>query len=181
MDAAWFEFLRGHGKPEHAAQVYAEIDDLAASVAGFLSAGFADGDPAIVIATPEHWDCFSEHLAGCGWDAAKVERDGLLVRLDAEAILATFMAGTHPDGRLFEENVGAAVAELAARFPDRTLRAFGEMVNLLFERGQPAAASALEDLWNDLARRYSFSLLCGYRQHADGLAEIFRSHSRVLA
>jgi hypothetical protein len=181
VEADWLEFLRGRGEPEHAAHVYEELDELAASVAGYLSSGFADGDPAIVIATADHWQCFAQCLAGCGWDAAKVEREGLLVRLDADATLDSFMAGSNPDAQLFEATVGAAVAELATRFPDRTVRAFGEMVDVLCERGQPAAAAALEDLWNDIAQRHCFSLLCGYRQRPDGLAEICRSHSRVLA
>jgi hypothetical protein len=180
MDATWIEFLRGRGEPEHAAQVYADIDELAASVAGYLASGFADGEPAVVIATPEHWESFSEHLAGCGWDGRRMELDGLLVRADADELLACFMSGTHPDPELFEQSVGVIVEQVARRFPGTTIRAFGEMVDVLCERGQPAAAAALEDLWNDLARRHRFSLLCAYRQPAESLSEICRSHTRVL-
>jgi KaiC/GvpD/RAD55 family RecA-like ATPase len=181
MDATWMEFLRGNGAPEHAAHVYAELDDLAASVAGYLATGFADGDPGLVIATPEHWESFAEHLAGCGWDAERAVRDGLLVLADADTVLASFMSGSHPDPHLFEATVAALLTGIADRFPGRTVRAFGEMVDLLCERGQPGAAAALEDLWNELAQRYRFSLLCGYRQHDGTMPEICRSHTRVLA
>jgi hypothetical protein len=180
VDRAWIEFLRGGAAPEHAAQVYDEIDELAASVAGYLAVGFAVGDPALVVATPEHWDCFADQLAGCGWDAEKVIDEGLLQVVDADSLLESFMRGASPDPELFELTVGALVESAAERFPDATVRAFGEMVDLLCERGQPAAAVALEDLWNDLARRHRFSLLCGYRQGADHEA-VCRSHSRVLA
>jgi KaiC/GvpD/RAD55 family RecA-like ATPase len=179
MDAAWIEFLRGGATPQHAAQVYGEIDELGASVAGYLAAGFAVGEPAIVVATPEHWACFAEQLAGCGWDADKVTEAGLLHVVDADSLLESFMLGTSPDPELFQLTVGALVESVAARFPDTTVRAFGEMVDLLCERGQPAAAASLEDLWNDLARRQRFSLLCGYGQGADH-SELCRSHSRVL-
>jgi hypothetical protein len=91
------------------------------------------------------------------------------------------MSGSHPDPQLFEENVAALLAGLADRFPGRTVRAFGELVDLLCERGQPGAAAALEDLWNELAQRHRFSLLCGYRQHDGTLPQIRRSHARVLA
>jgi hypothetical protein len=39
---------------------------------------------------------------------------------------------------------------------------FGEMVALLCEADNAAGAIALEELWNELADRYSFSLFCAY-------------------
>jgi len=42
------------------------------------------------------------------------------------------------------------------------VRAFGEMVNLLWCEGNGGAALALESLWNALSDTHSFSLLCGY-------------------
>ena len=183
MDAGWLEFLRGTDPPEHAAQVYRSVDELAASVAGFLAAGFAAGEPALVIATPEHWEVFAAHLAGCGWDAERALDDGLLQVADAAATLAGFMSGTAPDAGRFAQVVGTLVAETESRFPETTIRAFGEMVDLLARRGQYAAAAAVEELWNDLSRRHRFSLLCGYHRgvEEDGaLGEVCRIHSRVL-
>jgi hypothetical protein len=76
---------------------------------------------------------------------------------------------------------------IGARFPHRRIRAFGEMVDLLCERGNPTAAARLEELWNRLARRRAFSLLCGYRidvfdrdSQLSVLPEICRAHSHVL-
>ncbi|WP_250532488.1 MEDS domain-containing protein, partial [Caballeronia sp. ATUFL_F1_KS39] len=42
------------------------------------------------------------------------------------------------------------------------VRAFGEMVAILCARGESGAALRLEQLWNDLARKHAFSLLCAY-------------------
>jgi anti-sigma regulatory factor (Ser/Thr protein kinase) len=42
------------------------------------------------------------------------------------------------------------------------VRAFGEMVALLWGAGNVKAAMALESLWNDLAASRQFSLLCAY-------------------
>ena len=73
------------------------------------------------------------------------------------------MDGDRPSAEQFEAVVGGLMDQVGARFPNRRIRAFGEMVDLLCERGNPSAAAALEELWNRLARRRSFSLLCGYR------------------
>ena len=42
----------------HGVQIYGDLDDLARSVAAFLSAGFDAGEPGLVVATPEHLDRF---------------------------------------------------------------------------------------------------------------------------
>ena len=77
--------------------------------------------------------------------------------------------------------------EFAERFPKRTTRVFGEMVDLLCARGQAEAAISLEELWNSLARSRSFSLLCGYpldvfdrEAQAATLPEVCRTHSHVM-
>jgi hypothetical protein len=187
MDESWLRFLRGANGAEHAAQVYADADGLAATVAAYLAVGFATGEPAIVIARAEHQALFADHLVGCGWDAERVEADGLLVRADADALLERLLVGTAPDAARFDDVVGGLVATLADRHPGRTIRAFGELVDVLCERGRIAAAIALEELWNELADRYRFSLLCGYHGRLlDGptgegaLAEVCRVHAQVL-
>src|SRR5262249_46320507 len=62
------------------------------------------------------------------------------------------------------------------------------MVDLLVEHGASGEAIRLEELWNDLARTRSFSLLCGYRldvfdrhTQTSPLPEVCRVHSHVRA
>ena len=69
----------------------------------------------------------------------------------------------------------------------RRVRAFGEMVALLWAQGNQAGAIRLEELWNDLARTHLFSLLCGYPMNAFSrqndvppFSEVCTCHSRVL-
>jgi DcmR-like sensory protein len=187
MAPTWTEFLRGHSHSAHAVEIYAEIGDLASSVASYLSAGFEGGEPALVVATEDHLSKFLEALASVGWDTERIDGHGLLLTADADATLAAFMSGASPSAAQFEWAVGGLLDRLQKRFPDCRIRAFGEMVDVLCERGQPAAALALEELWNDLARRRDFSLLCGY--HLDvfdrasqvwPLPALCRLHSRVL-
>ena len=187
MEAAWTGFLHGVGPAGHAVQVYRDVSELTHSVAKYLAVGFDLREPAIVIATPAHWADFGERLEESGWDAERIERDGLLFYADADATLAAIMAGDRPSAEQFEAVVGGLMDRVASRFPKRRIRAFGEMVDLLCERGNHKGAAALEELWNRLARRRSFSLLCGYRidvfdrdTQTSVLPEICRSHSHVL-
>ena len=67
------------------------------------------------------------------------------------------------------------------------VRVYGEMVALLWEAGLVTAAIDVEALWNEIAARYSFSLLCGYPaasvagpEHADALALVCGAHSDVF-
>ncbi len=75
-------------------------------------------------------------------------------------MLAAFMRDGLPDSVLFQRSVGKLVQDLAK--PGTILRIYGEMVELLAEEGNFCAARRLEELWNELAARYSFTLLCGY-------------------
>jgi hypothetical protein len=96
------------------------------------------------------------------------------------------MDGDLPSAGRLERVVGGLIDEAAASFPNTTVRAFGEMVDVLWRRGQEQAAIALEELWDDLARRHSFALLCGYRLdifdvqvQRDTLPELFRTHAHA--
>lgn len=142
----------------HAAQVYLEPRELADSVAEYLAAGFEEGEPAVLIATEEHTRLITARLAEAGWDDPE-----LLVAIDADSTLDKIMAGRRPSAFAFERVVGGLIDELSARFPERRMRAFGEMVNVLCERGHHGAAVELEELWNELGQTRNFALLCGYR------------------
>lgn len=186
MDGAWQSFLDGSETADHAAQIYRDVDELADSVATYLTAGLDHGEPAIVIATPENWGAISARLADQGWSTQRIEESGLLVSADADKTLRSFLVDGEPAAELFEIVVGNLVDTVAEHFPGRRIRAFGEMVNLLSEEGRPEAAIAVEELWNELARTRSFSLLCGYRldlfdrvAQSSPLPEICRVHSHV--
>jgi hypothetical protein len=158
----WASFIERAPAAGHAVQVYDDVFELARSVGSFLAAGFRAGEPAIVIATAGHREVFAQELVQRGWDPGALERQGMLARADAEELLDRFMDGEAPSAERFERVVGGLVDEISARHPGPTIRAFGEMVDVLWRRGQQPAAIALEELWNELANTRSFALLCGY-------------------
>ncbi|MBA3734232.1 MAG: MEDS domain-containing protein [Actinobacteria bacterium] len=187
MARSWDQFLRGSATAEHAVQIYSDLDELANSVADYLAAGFEAGDPAVVVAVPEHWSRFEERLQLTGCDVHAIEEQGLLVVVDAQATLAEIMdGGDAPSSAVFERVIGGLLDQVAERFPGRQIRAFGEMVNLLAEAGSTHAAIRLEELWNAAAETRAFSLLCGYHlslfdraAQTGALPQICRQHSHV--
>ena len=147
---------------KHAVQFYGDEAELSRVVATFLSEGLVAGQPAIVIATPTHRIAIEHALESRLIDVAAAKRLGDLVMLDAEQVLETFMIDQAPVGSLFRRSVGDVI-EQTMRGRERTpLRAFGEMVDVLWRQGKKDAAIRLEVLWNNLAETHLFSLLCGY-------------------
>jgi hypothetical protein len=183
---SWQTFIE-HARPgEHAVQIHADPHELVESVGRYLAAGFRSSDPAVVIATAEHRHLVLRELEQRGWDPADLQRQRLLTYVDAEETLDTFMREGSPDPEAFDRVVGGLIDAAGVLFPGQMLRAFGEMVDVLWSRGEQQAAIALEELWNELARSRSFALLCGY--HLDifdldaqrkGLPEVFRAHSHA--
>src|SRR5579862_5870258 len=123
---SWSTFLESAPAEGHAVQVYRDLDELAPSVARFLAAGFRAGEPALVIASAGHWEGFRAELERSGSAVDEIEAEGLLEHRDAGETLATFMDGDVPSPQRFEEVVGGILDAVAAGFPEKTVRAFGE-------------------------------------------------------
>ena len=89
-----------------------------------------------------------------------------------------------PDETRFHETVDRIIVR--ARGPGRPVRAFGEMVALLWARGEQAATVRLEYLWNKLLKQERFPLFCayprvGFSQDAPvSLRAICAAHTRVI-
>ena len=146
----------------HAVRFYDSVDSLCRIVAGFLTDGLRTGQPALVIATPYHRMGIVEALREQHFDVEALEAAGDLLLLDAEETLATFMVEGMPDPERFKVVGSQALERVCRGRSDRTIRAYGEMVDVLWKNGQPVAAVRLEMLWNTLAASKDFSLLCGY-------------------
>lgn len=170
----------------HAVQFYGDDQSLFTTVAGFLSQGLVDGHPAIVIATEDHRAAILDHLRGRLIDVRAAQKVGSLIALDARQTLDLFMIRGMPDEARFEDSVGGLVADVLSRRDRTYLRAYGEMVNVLWKDGNPEAAIRLEMFWNRLAQRYGFALLCGYSmsnfyKETRGFEAICRQHTHVVA
>jgi MEDS: MEthanogen/methylotroph, DcmR Sensory domain len=169
----------------HAVCFYEDPDDLCPIVAEFIVDGLTAGQPTVVIARPRHRAGIVRSLRSRGIAAADLEQRGDLVMYDAESLLAQFFS----DGRIDLAKLAPIfdkLLEAANVSPETTgIRAYGEMVDLLCERGHVDAAIELEGLWNQRLDAPLVSLLCGYARHAiaddQQLRAICRPHSHVVS
>ena len=169
----------------HAVQFYKDDSSLTRIVARFLAEGFVKGDPAIVIATPEHSAALEAELRAQALEVDALKRIGDLVVLDARDTLETFMKDGMPHAGAFNHVLGRVIGQVCRNRPTCVVRAFGEMVNLLWQDGLSSAAIRLETLWNELANTHDFKLLCGYSMgnfyKGAAIDDIQAHHSHLVA
>jgi hypothetical protein len=172
----WSDVLRRPADGDHIVHTWQDESFLAETVTKYLGAALASGAAALVVATPAHFELFKSRLA----DSRSAGRTGQLRFLDAEDTLAKFMRNGVPDWTRFHEAVGGLIAQLRLQYPE--VRAYGEMVDVLWQRGERDAAIRLEEFWNQLARLQTFSLFCAYRMdHLDGQLEcICKTHTHLI-
>jgi hypothetical protein len=146
----------------HAVRFYESERSLAKIVAEFLLDGFADSDPGIVVATPGMRAALMLELAARSVDVVELQVSGQFLLLDASEQLATFMSDGQPDPARFNAMMCQAIENVCRGRSDCKIRIFGQMVDVLWRDGQQDAAIHLEILWNQLAHKQAFSLMCGY-------------------
>ena len=168
---------------DHALHVYGEERSLATTVASFLEPAFPQEQAIIAIATRAHLSAVEQRLRTLGNDVDAARRAGRYVALDASDVLPRLMHNGLPSRSAFESVIATPVGALAREYGD--VRAFGELVNMLWQDGKRAAALQLEDLWNELLGYAPLSLICGYRKRTIGgrngkrVDEIVATHSSV--
>jgi hypothetical protein len=145
----------------HDVQFYKSEEYLTRAAVNFLAESLRAGQPIIVIATEPHRKAFAEGLRAIGLDPDAMF-SGLAIWLDARETLASFMEGGLPNRELFMATVGSVFERVLDRRNYLVVRAFGEMVDLLSKDGNAEGAILLEQMWNELGRKYKYSLLCGY-------------------
>ncbi len=143
-------------------QFYEDDEVLATAVAKFVADGLSAAEFVTIIATREHATAIDRQLRLAAVDLQAVRASSRLLTLDAHETLALFMRDGEPDPRLFESVIGAFMANRAAAANGSGVRAYGEMVDVLWKRGDKSAALHLEELWNGLQARQPFTLLCAY-------------------
>lgn len=184
--ATWAELLGGAEPGDHLVQFYGDDDRLLSrNVSRFLAEGLRRGDGVVVIATPEHTRAIVRHLVD---ELPGPPPEGRIAYLDAgETLRRLEVHGSLTESR-FRSVIGDAVAPVRARSTTGTVRAFGEMVNLLWHEGRHEDAHHLEELWNAVLAEYRCSLFCAYGidlfarpADAASLQPLIATHHHVFA
>jgi hypothetical protein len=169
---------------EHLIQIYTDDRAVLDALEGFVNGGLRAGDSAIVIATEEHRRALENRLLVNGIDLPATRASDQYIALDAEATLAKFMVGGWPDDDRFDAVVSGLLDR--GRRGGRRVRAFGEMVAVLWAQGNHAATVRLEHLWQKLCVAKGFSLFCAYprvgftQDATKSISELCAAHSRVV-
>ncbi len=168
---------------EHLVQIYTSDDAFLNSLEGFVGGGIQKGDSVIVIATPGHLSALNQRLTARGFNVEAVRLRQQYIALDANEALAKFIVKGWPDEQLFNKFVADLVMRTSNK---RRVRAFGEMVAILWARGQNMATIRLEELWQQLCEKDGLSLFCAYpksgftQDTGASIKEICATHSKLL-
>jgi hypothetical protein len=169
---------------EHMVQIYSQDNAFLDALEGFAAGGLGAGEGVVIIASPSHLASLESRLRAAGINVELAILQDRYIALDADRTLRKFMMRGWPDDVLFEQ----VVTDLLKRAGGggRRVRAFGEMVALLWEEGHTGATVRLEHLWHRMCHERGFSLFCayprvGFTQDADmSMREICAAHSKVL-
>lgn len=144
----------------HLVQFYKSDDKLLAPLTQYIRTGLSNGETCIVIATAAHIESLNQRLDAAGQDVLAAQINGQYLTYDASETLSLFMVDGQLDKSLYFSTIGNIVKRAADQ--GKPIRAYGEMVALLWKTGNKVAVIQLENLWNELADIHAFSLYCAY-------------------
>jgi MEDS: MEthanogen/methylotroph, DcmR Sensory domain len=172
---------------DHIVQLYQDEDFLSRAVCRFAGAAIANGEGIILVPTPTHWEAFRPRLEAEGVDVEAAQKRGQLTVVDADQLLPRFMRNSMPDSPVFLGLAGEVVGQARAAGRYQKVRWWGEMVNVLWERGDVAASMNLEDLFDQLANKHDIAIFCSFLMdnfngevHAHMLPRLGTNHSHLI-
>ena len=169
---------------DHLVQVYENEKIFLDTLEGFTGTGFLANDSVVIIATSTHLDALNARLRSQGFDLNVLIRADQYIPIDAEDLLSVFLV----DGWIDEQIFNSFITDIVKRAKQRNgkVRAFGEMVAVLWKQGNRGATVQLENLWNQLHGKDPFTLFCaypktGFTQSADDSIDLIcRQHAKVI-
>jgi hypothetical protein len=181
FDAFWGEL----SPCSHVVEIYEDDAAFTEHLTEFVSGGLVQDEAVVIIATPIHRLSLVNRLVARGFDVSAAIDEGRLILSDAQETVAKFFLHDWPDEYLFQKVIGEVLQQATRN--GRKVRAFGEMVALLWAKGLCGATIRLEHLWTDFCRKQAFSLYCAYPKSgftdspAVDIERVRDSHSAVFA
>ncbi|MEX2232885.1 MAG: MEDS domain-containing protein [Cyclobacteriaceae bacterium] len=181
MDVFWGEIAPS----DHILQIYDDDAEFIDILASYVSSGFNSGESVVIIATPEHLKSLNQRLRDQGYDLFSLTLQDQYIPLNAKETLEQFMINGWPDENLFFHLLTTLL--LRARKKVRPVRAFGEMVALLWSQGYSGATVHLEHLWTRFCQLEQFRLFCAYpkvgftENAVASIIKICGCHNKIIA
>jgi hypothetical protein len=178
------DFWSGVAPHDHVLQVYDNERIFLNTLEGFIGSGLLAGDTVVTICTALHLATMRARLERHEIDVEAMIASGRYVPLQAHEMLSRFMVNGMPEESAFMHTMDAIYR---AGVPGkRRIRAFGEMVAVLWEEGSYDAAIAVEHLWNKFCRTHAFCLFCAYSRsgvghsNCEAEAHLCGAHSKII-
>src|SRR5271156_6492254 len=183
----WDRLLADAGPRDHVVQLYQDQDFLNRAVCRFAAAALANGEGVILVPTVKHWNAFRPRLIAEGIDVEAAQKHGQLTIVDADETLPRFMRDGMPDSPVFLGLAADVVARARGGSRYAKVRWWGEMGNILWERGDVAASMNLEDLFDQLAHQHDIAIFCSFLMdnfngeiHTHILPRLGENHSHLI-
>ncbi len=182
----WDRVVADAAPRDHIVQLYQDQDFLNRAVCRFAGAALANGEGIILVPTLTHWNAIRPRLEAEGVDVEAARQRGQLTVVDADELLPRFMRDAMPDSSVFLGLAGDVIGQARAGGRYQKVRWWGEMVNVLWERGA-AASMNLEDLFDQLAKKHDIAIFCSFLMdnfdgevHAHMLPRLGTNHSHLI-
>ena len=149
----------------HKVEFYSDDAAFVVGFTCFIEAALKAGKALIVVATESHRTSLLQRLQEQGVDIASALEQGRYLPLDVADTLSTFMGNDDlPDPVRFFRVVGdlIAAAALATAGKQSRVAICGECASILWAQGKADAAIQVEQLCNQLTKRYEMDILCGF-------------------
>ena len=173
----------------HEVQFYRDDEAFLDGFARFVRGALEAGSAVIAVVTESHRQALHNRLQMSGLNMDAAIEEGIYVPLDVHALLSKIMVNGLPDPGRFWKAAASLVeaATKAAKGKHPSVAACGECAPRLWLEGKAEAAVQLESLWDDAARTYGLSILCGYplesfrnEEGRDALSRICAMHSTPI-
>ena len=183
----WDRVVAHPAPGDHIVQLYQDRDFLNCAVCRFVGAGLANGEGVLLFSTLTNWNAIRPRLDAEGVDVHAAQQRGQLTVFNADELLSRFMRGGMPDPPTFKGVLGDIIGQAHAGGSYQKLRAWGEMVNVLWERGDVDASMNLEDLFDQLNKIVDIVMFCSFLMdnfngdvHEAMLPRLGMNHSHLI-
>src|SRR6185295_10856226 len=185
VNEPWDRVVADAAPRDHIVQLYQDQDFLNRAVCRFAGAALANGEGIILVPTLTHWNAIRPRLEGEGVDVEAAQKRGQLKVVDADELLPRFMRNAMPEAPIFLGLAADVIGQARSGYPK--VRWWGEMVDVLWERGDAAASMSLEDLFDQLAHKHDIAIFCSFLMdnfdghvHAHLLPRLGENHSHLI-
>lgn len=151
----------------------------------YISDGILNDEAVIAIAKTALRKAVLARLYTLGFDLQALKNKDQVKFFDAEFLLSDLLLDGVLEEQAFQVFVVLPIQEAKLKY--RKVRAFGEMVDILWQNGQHNSAIQLEELWNDLCKKEELKLLCTYfltsldeNSYDHALEHICKCHTHVV-